>query len=703
MKKILIILFLISNICFAQQSWNLVSFNGYIEGVSFCNPTIGWTVGSGGLIFKTTNGGNNWILKSPQNPANNYDKVISITPEICIVANTYNGSLMKTSDGGTNWFNINNFGAMDIWSLSYINANNIWLLADSCIYKSTDLGNNWNVVSIQSSQLRNMKFVDENTGFMKNIYNHYFLKTTNGGINWFVLPLQLNFSTYDFINSNTGFVQVSNQLLKTTNGGNNWETIFTLQTSTSYWTDLHFINNRIGYGIDINGFVYKTINGGYNWVPICGDNNYSYERWIYCYDSLNLYYGTINLRLLRTTNGGNTFSTVISSNYPDFQNIYNCQFFNNATGYFFSNDKIIKTTNTGDNFTSINNNNEIPFFCNENTGYKIYTNSVFKTTNGGNNWNLSIIFSNSIYLNNLFFLDENNGWVVGSNYDNITYSQDLFLAKTTNGGNNWEYHIGYNGLTIGSIQSAHFVDNNTGWCRVSDYNISYDYIIKTTNGGNNFVRILENLQYDYGNELLINSNTGYVVSGRKIYKTTNAGNNWTQTIFPNSVFLDVCFVNAYTGWVCGDYGDVYKTTNEGINWFKINTGLNYSFKNIEFINSNTGFITGDGGLILKTTDGGSVFVNQTVVESPSSFKLFQNFPNPFNPTTTIKFEISKSSNVKISVFDITGKEIETLVNEKLNAGTYQTEWNGTSYSSGIYFYKMITDGYVETKRMILLR
>lgn len=88
---------------------------------------------------------------------------------------------------------------------------------------------------------------------------------------------------------------------------------------------------------------------------------------------------------------------------------------------------------------------------------------------------------------------------------------------------------------------------------------------------------------------------------------------------------------------------------------------------------------------------------------PDIFSLSQNFPNPFNPNTNIKFAIPKSSNVKISVYDISGKELEVIVNERLQAGTYQTEWNGSNYSSGIYFYKIQSDGYTETKRMTLIK
>jgi len=69
----------------------------------------------------------------------------------------------------------------------------------------------------------------------------------------------------------------------------------------------------------------------------------------------------------------------------------------------------------------------------------------------------------------------------------------------------------------------------------------------------------------------------------------------------------------------------------------------------------------------------------------------------------IKFDIPKSSFVKIKVFDITGKEIETLVNEQLQPGTYETDWNASSFSSGVYFYKITAESYTETKRMLIVK
>lgn len=93
--------------------------------------------------------------------------------------------------------------------------------------------------------------------------------------------------------------------------------------------------------------------------------------------------------------------------------------------------------------------------------------------------------------------------------------------------------------------------------------------------------------------------------------------------------------------------------------------------------------------------------NQNTI--PEKFNLRQNYPNPFNPTTKIEFNIPKVSQTKLIVYDVLGKEVVTLVNERLNAGSYEVDWNASGYPSGVYFYKLQTDNFVDTKKMILMK
>lgn len=96
-------------------------------------------------------------------------------------------------------------------------------------------------------------------------------------------------------------------------------------------------------------------------------------------------------------------------------------------------------------------------------------------------------------------------------------------------------------------------------------------------------------------------------------------------------------------------------------------------------------------------------ITQTGGNIPDGFILTQNYPNPFNPATTISFSLPKASVVKIAVYDMLGKEVSLLVNEELGAGNYNTTWDAAYYSSGIYFYKMVSNDFSLTKKMILTK
>jgi hypothetical protein len=90
-------------------------------------------------------------------------------------------------------------------------------------------------------------------------------------------------------------------------------------------------------------------------------------------------------------------------------------------------------------------------------------------------------------------------------------------------------------------------------------------------------------------------------------------------------------------------------------------------------------------------------------EVPDKYDLKQNYPNPFNPKTVIGFQVPRSGIVNLKLFDVQGREVTTFVNEELKPGQYQIEFDASNYSSGIYFYKMLSETYSETKKMVLIK
>ena len=107
--------------------------------------------------------------------------------------------------------------------------------------------------------------------------------------------------------------------------------------------------------------------------------------------------------------------------------------------------------------------------------------------------------------------------------------------------------------------------------------------------------------------------------------------------------------------------------------------------------------------LLFIFNNGPVGIQNISSETPGSYELFQNYPNPFNPSTLLKFGISNLEFVSLKVYDVHGKEVATLVNESKPAGTYQIEWNGTGFASGVYFYELKAGDFKATRRMLLIK
>jgi hypothetical protein len=239
-----------------------------------------------------------------------------------------------------------------------------------------------------------------------------------------------------------------------------------------------------------------------------------------------------------------------------------------------------------------------------------------------------------------------------------------------------------------------FVNNNTGI-------IAGAGIGRTTNGGYNWQLI----QYQNSIEDIAKDNLGniFAIGWHKFYKSTDSGLNWQIISSPNNAGVALKMLNSTTGYMSCLDGILLKTTDSGVNWDIRKLCTNSQLRSFFVIDTNKIWVIGDGGLILSTVCAGAIGIKNESNTIAKSFFLSQNYPNPFNPVTRIKFDLPKSSNVKLVIYDILGREIVTLLDENKKPGTYEVDWDGSNYASGVYFYKLITDEFVETKKMVLLK
>ncbi|MBI5404201.1 MAG: T9SS type A sorting domain-containing protein [Ignavibacteriae bacterium] len=364
-------------------------------------------------------------------------------------------------------------------------------------------------------------------------------------------------------------------------------------------------------------------------------------------------------------------------------------FINPSTGFVGgSTGTVFKTTDSGNNwvpYSCIPGNTIFSvLFLNENTGFIAGVGGkISKSTNGGINW-ISNLTGTTEFLNSLFFTDSLTGYCVGR-YGTI--------LKTTNCGLNWvsktspSPDLHFNSVFFTSIDTGY----STG---------ELGKVIKTVDGGNNWNLQTINSSYNFYQIYFINKSTGYII-GDVLIKTTNSGNNWN--ILNSQVFgVSIYFTNPQTGYITGGFGQLYKSTNSGVNWVSQNLSFTNYLYRVFFTDINTGYVCGSSGTIFKTITGGLVDIEKSVYLL-SEYNLYQNYPNPFNSETKIKFYIKESEFTSLKIFGINGKEIKTLINKKLTSGVYNIDFNGNDLPSGIYFYRLSTKKYSETKKMLLIK
>jgi len=198
-----------------------------------------------------------------------------------------------------------------------------------------------------------------------------------------------------------------------------------------------------------------------------------------------------------------------------------------------------------------------------------------------------------------------------------------------------------------------------------------------------------------------------------ILKSINKGVDWVESssgIITN--IFDLLFVNATTVIGSSENGIIVRSEDLGDNWTTIITPANVDLFAVNFGSELFGISTGAEGTKIYTTDGGATWVSNINTAFAKNTKiepvnLNQNYPNPFNPSTIINYTVNDNSNISIKVYDMTGREIRTLVNSFQGSGTYSVSFNAANLASGMYFYVMrVNTGSNEitkTMRMILTK
>lgn len=299
-------------------------------------------------------------------------------------------------------------------------------------------------------------------------------------------------------------------------------------------------------------------------------------------------------------------------------------------------------------------------------------------------------------------------------FQGTSYS-DPRIFKSTNGGLDWfvtDTLQGMKPINYNVIPEAGFL-KALDWDQNIVFTSTDEHPAYSLDGGYNFqVRTdlppFKMIVFDPGDWWI----HGIAYDNRIFCNNGTITNQWVPASNPFNIICIEIDPENHTIWYAGsETSGVWKSTNSGVTFHPYNNSFTPSNKVIGISKD-----VGSGDTLIVSTDKRVYKVWQPLIVGidpgensfPDSYLLKQNYPNPFNPNTVINFTISSNvngqkSNVKLVVYSSIGKEIATLVNENKNAGSYSVEFDGSNLPSGIYFYKLETENYRETRRMALLK
>jgi photosystem II stability/assembly factor-like uncharacterized protein len=527
---------------------------------------------------------------------------------------------------------------------------------NSKFYKSTNAGLNWSALTSPAAGSNYfVYFVDPSTGFVSNQTG--FFKTTNGGGSWtqITLPSTYSVTSVQFSTPSTGWLgNYYGEIMKTTNGGDTWTTVYTMQ---GYNSKVFFINDLNGWAVDTYGYVVKTTNGGteFTSLRILTDT----------LSNVNFITSSIGMiaadsgRVFKTINGGSSW-TLINTGYT-----------NKLTGIFM----------------------QSPFVA-----FASGTNGRILTSyNGGGSWINDDISANDLY-QITFAPGTSAGWVVG---------EFGTIAKRVNAES--MTCIGTGTLSIAYPFFSYFDDSRTDMLYTAS---------EITAGGGGMGAITQvGFYFDTVRTQPLNGFTIKMQNTSMTSLTDFTNTNWTTcytgTYNPSGLGLQFILLNNPFVYTAGSNLLIEVCYNN--NSFTLNSYVRGSNAPGKTFHNHADLPSGDGCVdittgTVQTARPNICFVSNIITNEgntrygvPSEYKLHQNYPNPFNPVTKIKFEVPKSSFVTLKVYDILGRQVSVLVNENKQPGAYSVDFNASSLTSGVYFYRLETASFTDVKRMILVK
>ncbi len=314
--------------------------------------------------------------------------------------------------------------------------------------------------------------------------------------------------------------------------------------------------------------------------------------------------------------------------------------------------------------------------------YEIY---YKRSTDGGINWGADTRLTNNSAESEFPSIAVSGSLVHVVWRDNRDSNSEIYYKCSTDSGISWgvDTRLTNNtGLSLSpsiavSGSNVHIVWEDT---RDGNYEIYYK---RSTDSGVN-----------WGTDTRLTYNTENSMAPSIVVSGTHVHFVWYDARAGNDEIYYKISIDGGTNWGA----DTRLTNNNNASWLS-SIAVSGSLVHVVWRDDRDGNFE----IYYKRNPTGNVGIQNLSTEIPIKYSLSQNYPNPFNPRTNIKFSIIKTEHVKLIVYDVMGREVKTLVNDRLQPGTYEASFDGSMLNSEVYFYKLITNGFTATKKMILIK
>ncbi len=597
-----------------DYSWETQNlFHAFLKDVCVIDADNAWVAGDRDTILRTDDGGVTWLDKKPDTNSHIYGVSACDAVRAWAIGHNYpypgGGIILHTIDGGDSWTTQFLDAGYEFNAVVVVDNLTVWVVGDTgAILKTCDGGESWDPQdSGVSGSLNSICAVDAETAWIA-ADDGMLLKTENGGDDWYPQDSGTSndlHAVHALDAMNAWAAGENGTILKTVDAGQVWNMLdpgFSYDLNDIFAADAQTI---WAVGDDeslLEGKVLKTSDGGDSWV--LQHSLYYMADGVAAADTQNVWVVGGDIDILKSGDGGATWVDQCpgtTSVLPDV-----CAIDTHTAWIVRGAGDVLITVDGGESWASKDTGPDDPdgglfgiSALGAETAWVVGVDGlILKTEDGGDIWSHQIS-GTSETLFGVCAVDEHAAWAVGAGGT---------IIKTSDGGLHWSQQVSGTSSTIADISA---VSAEVAWAICEDVNNYESLILKTTDGGENWLPVSPDMGFPYmvSSICAVDSEIAWAAGNSLVLKTVNGGEDWEETFINEGDLLDICAPDEYTAWAVGclsNYEElaIFKTGDGGATWRRQERYIAPILYGISAADPCTAWTVGVSGLVLHTSNGG---------------------------------------------------------------------------------------------------